>query len=410
MCTSVLIIGAGIGGLACALACQKVGIRATVLERAPELSIVGAGIQLSPNATRVLDYLGVWSALKPHVVHPRQHRFVAWDTGSSLLTTPLGQQVEDAFGTPYVHAHRADLLAALRSALDHSTELRLGAGVESVGQSADGAWAITTSGTRYDAQVIIAADGVRSQVRERMFAPESPQHSGCMAWRGLTPAADVQDLGFEHDSYIWMGPHRSVVIYYVSGGDALNWIGMGPSDGETRESWTTQGTVAEAQREFAGWHPMVQKLIERSAPPYKWALFDREPLSNWVDGRVVLMGDAAHAMLPYHAQGAAQSIEDAWVLTRSLELHDQDVAQGLAHYAGLRQTRTRQVQEASRAAERLFHLHEADAVQRRNQRFAVAQARIGDGFPPGQEWLYAYDAEAAVTGTDDDWQKLAWRG
>ena len=169
-----------------------------------------------------------------------------------------------------------------------------------------------------------------------------------------------------------------------------------------------QGTVAEALDEFAEWHPMIRGLIERSAPPYKWALYDREPLADWVSGNIALMGDAAHAMLPYHAQGAGQSIEDAWVLARALALH-QDTGAALNLYSTLRQPRTRQVQEASRAAEHLFHLHEPDEVARRNKRFSVAQTRIGDGFPPGQEWLFAYDAEAAATGADDEWRKLNWR-
>tara|TARA_B100000676_G_scaffold119928_2_gene119530 strand:+ start:656 stop:1885 length:1230 start_codon:yes stop_codon:yes gene_type:complete len=404
----VLIVGAGIGGLALAIACQRQNIRATVLERADALSIVGAGIQLSPNATRVLGYLGVWDTLVKDVVFPGKHRFVAWDTAEPLLVTPLGDTVAAAFGTPYAHAHRADLLRALQDALDERTRLVLDADVVSVGQAAERAFAVTRSGERYEADALIGADGVRSFIREQLFTPQPPKHSGCMAWRGLTPAADVADLGFAKDSYIWMGPRRSVVVYYVSGGTLLNWIGMGPSDGQTRESWTTQGTVTEALDEFAEWHPMIRGLIERSAPPYKWALYDREPLADWVSGNIALMGDAAHAMLPYHAQGAGQSIEDAWVLARALALH-QDTGAALNLYSTLRQPRTRQVQEASRAAEHLFHLHEPDEVARRNKRFSVAQTRIGDGFPPGQEWLFAYDAEAAATGADDEWRKLNWR-
>ena len=207
-----------------------------------------------------------------------------------------------------------------------------------------------------------------------------------------------------------MGPARSMVIYYVAGGEMLNWIGSGPSDGVTRESWTTQASVAEALQEFSGWHPMVRGLIERSAVPYKWALYDREPLDTWIRGRIGLIGDAAHAMLPYHAQGAAQCIEDAWILARALEQAGKDWALALQRYESLRQPRTRQVQEASRAAERLFHLQDDAAVARRNQRFADAQRRIGRGFPPGQEWLFAYDAEKAVTGNDAQWQSLGWSG
>jgi salicylate hydroxylase len=404
----VVVVGGGIGGLALALALRRSGVGCTVLERARDFDYVGAGIQLSPNATRVLGWLGVLEPLAGAMVRPGRHRFLDWRTGETLLATPLGSAVEAAFGSLYAHAHRADLLDAFRRALGDVSGVRFGVEVDRVEQDAGRAWAVCAGGERVAGDVVVGADGVRSLIREARFAPGVPRHSGCMAWRGLTPADAITDLGFERDSYIWMGPGRSVVIYYVAGGRLLNWIGIGPSDGETRESWTTPGTVEAALAEFDGWHPMVRTLIARSAPPFKWALYDREPLERWVDGRVALLGDAAHAMLPYHAQGAAQSIEDAWVLARALELGPDDPAAALRRYEDLRRPRTRQVQEASRAAERLFHLADPDAVAARNARFARAQARMGDGFPPGQEWLFAYDAERAVTGQDREWQALAW--
>lgn len=403
----VLIVGAGIAGLSLGLALRKVGIEFQILERAPELERVGAGIQLSPNATRVLDYLGVLEQLFSRIVRPGRHRFVDWETGEVMLVTPLGATVEAEFGAPYAHAHRADLLEVLANAIGDGCVL-LGANVSAVGGDEGDAW-VTVDGARIHGDVVVAADGVRSLVRETFFESVPPKASDCMAWRGLTDAQTIADLGFERDSYIWMGPGRSVVVYYVSSGQALNWIGIGPSDGETIESWTTQGTIEQALAEFEGWHPMVRGLMERSAPPFKWALYDREPLTEWVRGRIVLTGDAAHAMLPYHAQGAAQSIEDAWVLARSLEMATTP-DEGLAWYESLRRPRTRQVQEASRAAERLFHLARPDAVARRNARFARAQAEMDEGFPRGQAWLFAYDAEKAVLGNDSEWQALAWRG
>ena len=406
----VVIIGSGVGGLALALSFRKVGIDYVVLERATKLEFVGAGIQLSPNATRTLVQLDVLPYLQDDLVHPQRHRFVDWRSGETLLTTPLGRTVESSFGSVYAHAHRADLLNGFVAALGDNSGIELDREVTRVEQDSVGVTAHLANGNVVRGDVLIAADGVRSQIREHWFSPGAPRHSGCMAWRGLTPASAIADLGFERDSYIWMGPGRSMVIYYVAGGRLLNWIGSGPSDGQTRESWTMQATVTEALDEFSGWHPMVRALIERSAVPYKWALYDREPLASWIQGRIALIGDSAHAMLPYHAQGAAQCIEDAWVLARALQQSGPDFAAGLAHYERLRQPRTRQVQEASRAAERLFHLTDEDAVARRNRRFAKAQSRIGDGFPPGQEWLFAYDAERAVTSTDNEWQALGWSG
>ncbi len=404
----VVIVGGGVAGLALALGLRRQGIDYAVLEQAPRLEAVGAGIQLSPNATRALRHLGIGDRLDDFAVRPSWHRFVDWQDGRALLTTPLGDKVVAAFGSPYMHAHRADLLDAILQEIGDDPRIRLGVRVADVGEDGTSAWAELEGGERVTGDVLVAADGVRSRIREGLFAPEAPRFSGCMAWRGLTPADAVRDLGYERDSYIWMGPERSMVIYFVSGGRLINWIGIGPSDGDTRESWTTQGTTAAALKEYEGWHPMVRGLIERSAPPFKWALYDRAPLDDWRRGRIVLIGDAAHAMLPYHAQGAAQSIEDAWVLARRLALAP-DIDAALESYVALRRERTTQVQGASRAAQDLFHMSEPEAIERRNTRFAKMQANIGDGFPPGQEWLFAYDVEQAATEQDEGWRKLAWR-
>ncbi len=404
----VVIVGGGVAGLALALGLRRQGIDYVVLEQAPKFEAVGAGIQLSPNATRTLGYLGVMERLQARVVRPGHHRFVAWDTAEPLLTTPLGDAVHETFGTPYFHAHRADLLDAILAEIGEDDRIQMNAHVSEVGEDGARAWAELADGSRVEGDVLIAAEGVRSRIREQVFEPEAPQFSGCMAWRGLTPSSVAQSLGFEHDSYIWMGPKRSVVIYYVSGGELINWIGIGPSDGDTRESWTTQGTTEAALEEYDGWHPMVRGLIEQSAPPFKWALYDRQPLESWVQGRIALIGDAAHAMLPFHAQGATQSIEDAWVLARRLAL-SANADEALVSYQALRQERTAQVQGASRAAQTLFHMSDETALARRNQRFRSMQASIGEGFPPGQEWLFAYDPEKAASGEDSDWQKMAWR-
>lgn len=404
----IVIVGGGIAGLALALGLRRQGIDFALLEQAPRFEAVGAGIQLSPNATRALAHLGVADRLDAFAVRPGRHRFVSWEDGRALLTTPLGDAALAAFGSPYMHAHRADLLAAILAELGDDPRVRNSARVADVGQDESGAWAVLDNGETVRGDALIAADGVRSPIREALFAPEPPRFSGCMAWRGLAPADAIRHLGYERDSYIWMGPERSMVIYWVSGGRLLNWIGIGPSDGDTRESWTTRGTTEAALAEYAGWSPMVRGLIAASDPPFKWALYDRRPLEDWVQGRIALIGDAAHAMLPYHAQGAAQSIEDAWVLARRLALAE-TVEAGLQSYQDLRRERTAQVQGASRAAQDLFHLSEPEALERRNARFAKMQANIGLGFPPGQEWLFAYDVEAAATGGDAEWKKLAWR-
>lgn len=404
----VVIVGAGIGGIATALALGRAGIDHVVLEQAPALTAVGAGIQLSPNATRVLGLLGLGDALAAVAVRPGSHRFRDWKTGEDVLRTPLGDAAERVFGSSYFHAHRADLLDVLLAGLDRS-RLRLDARVVAIGQDADGAWAETADGRRERGDVLIGADGIHSLVRRELAGADRPRFSGYMAWRGLVPAERAAPLGIARDSHVWMGPGRSMVVYWVSAGRLLNWIAICPSDGEAEESWTAEGTTGAALRDYDGWHPEVTGLIAASEPPLKWAIYDRDPLPRWVDGRIALLGDAAHSMLPFHAQGVAQSIEDAWVLARALgEAGAAGATDALRRYEALRLERASHVQEMSRGIEHVVHAAEPEAVERRNRRFREQHAKHPDGFPPGQKWLYGYDAEAAVAGDEGEWRQARW--
>jgi salicylate hydroxylase len=412
----VIIIGCGIGGAATSLGLSRAGISHVVLEQAGELAEVGAGLQMSPNAMRVLRGLGLGDDISRFGVQPAAHRFTDWRSGEVLMQTPLMPLAEEVFGAPYLHAHRADLLNALVSRMAPDA-IRLNATVESVEQTRDGVTAHLRGGGVETGDVLIGADGIHSLVREQVFRPDPPRDSGCVAWRGLVPAKDAQALGFERNSYIWMGPDRSMVLYYVRGGDLFNWVGIGPFNAEARESWSAKGSKAAALREYDGWHAQITGLIEATDSLFMTALNDRDPLESWVEGRIALMGDAAHAMMPFHAQGAAQSIEDSWVLSRCLEdASDRDVPVALKKYETLRLARANRVQQQSRAAEHLFHMTDADEIARRNARFArhgasdVAsnQANNQGSFPPGQQWLFAYDAEKAVRGDDDEWRALSW--
>ena len=207
----------GIGGIALALTLRREGIDYVVLEQAPELTEVGAGIQLSSNGVRVLDYLGVAQELAAFAVEPGAHVFRDWKSGEELLRLPLCPQVREAFGAPYYHAHRADLLGALVRALD-GENLRLGCRVVDASFEPDGAEVELDDGTRVRGDILAAADGIHSVVRDRLFSPEAPVASGYAAWRGLVPAVEAERLGIERHSYIWLGPGRSMVLYYVSGG------------------------------------------------------------------------------------------------------------------------------------------------------------------------------------------------
>jgi salicylate hydroxylase len=229
-----------------------------------------------------------------------------------------------------------------------------------------------------------------------------------VAWRGLVPAERVTALGIPVVSGGWWGPERSVVHYFVSSGRLLNWIGIGRSSGDSRESWSAQGAVDEALAEFAGWHPRITEMIRATSHLLKMALYDRDPLPAWQQGRVALLGDAAHPMLPYHAQGAAQSIEDAYVLAGCLAAGRADPVAALARYVDLRKPRAEWVQKFSRDAEELFHMTDARAIARRDSQLRDNQARYPRGFPPGQEKLYGYDADAALRrGTDAEVDALS---
>jgi salicylate hydroxylase len=293
--------------------------------------------------------------------------------------------------------------------------------------------------------ILVGADGIHSLVRDQVFgataatAPEgadlSPASSqgspsggraradGYAAWRGLVSGETAASLGIERRSYIWLGPGRSVVLYYVSGGRLLNWIGIGRSDQAKRESWSATGSVEALLDDYAGWHPQIVGLMAATARPFITRLLDREPLPSWVNGRVVLLGDAAHAMLPYHAQGAVQSLEDAWVLARSIAIAstaasgaagsatgDAALREALLRYQRLRLDRATQVQAYSRAAQDWYHVSDPVEIARRDERFRAVARRGAGGFSPQQEWLYTYDAEKAALGEDDAWRAMKWGG
>jgi salicylate hydroxylase len=404
----LIVVGGGVGGLATALAARRRGLDVLLLEQAPALTAVGAGIQLSPNCTRVLDWLGVLPAVEAVSVKPAAHRFQAWDTGDLILETPLMPAAGERFGAPYMHAHRADLLDAMLTRV-RPGDLRLDAKVAQVTPHADHVEVTLAGGETVRGDVLVGADGIHSLVRDRLFRPDPPRRSGCTAWRGLIPRAAAEALGIERNSYIWMGPQRSLVVYYVAGGAKLNWVGLTPFDPEAAESWSATATTAALLAQYQGWHEQVIGMLSATERPFRTVVMDREPLPSWTDGRVALVGDAAHAMLPYHAQGAAQTIEDAWVLVRCLEEGAADVPAALARYQALRWERATTVQRQSREAERLFHLADAEEIRRRDDRMRRRGSAPG-GFTPGQAWLFSYDAEAAVTGADEDWRKLSWSG
>jgi salicylate hydroxylase len=391
----VLVAGGGIGGITCVLALRQHGIECQLFEQAPAFGQVGAGLQVSSNAARVLLKLGLGEALKRVATYPQGRDYRAWDNGDRLYYTPLGRRAEAHFGSPYYAAHRADLLDVLLSGLgEHG--FRLGSRVERVDQDAGSVTVTLADGSTASGDILIGADGIHSTVRAQLFGKELPRYTGNVAWRGLVPAERVAHLDLGHVVGVWMGPNRSIVQYYVSAGRTFNWIGISRSAEPARESWLAEGKVEDALAEYEGWHSTIRTIIGATPKVLRQALYDREPLPDWQAGRIVLLGDAAHPMMPFYAQGAAQSIEDAYVLAGCIAAAQQAPLEALARYVKLRQPRTAWMQGLAREEEELYQTNDAAAIKARNDRMRANRVPETATFPPEQERLYGYDAEKVL--------------
>jgi salicylate hydroxylase len=390
----VLIAGAGIGGLTAALALRQAGFDAHVYEQASVLREIGAGVAISPNAVKVLHRLGLTEALRTVGVVSHSMDSRDWESGALLGRVPLAEAAVKRWGAPFYHLHRADLHDALRVALG-DPHITLGARCVAVKQHDNGVTAGFADGRAARGELLIGADGIHSVVREHVAGPDRPIWSRQISWRGLAPATVGHEVGLEVRHHSFWGPRTQFVCFYVSAGRLVNWVGNTQSDDDWHEeSWSARGDRDEVLRLFAGWHPEVRALIAGTEQVFKWALFDRPPLETWTRGRVTLLGDAAHPMLPYMAQGASQSIEDAFVLASYLAADRDDPQSAIEVYAARRRERTDAVQAASREASRVVRLTDPEEVQARNARLADSPEAPIERF----DWIWSYDAELAMAG------------
>jgi salicylate hydroxylase len=388
---SVAVVGGGIGGLTAALCLLRAGLEVEVFEQAPRLAEVGAGVQVSPNASRVLHGLGLAGPLAATGVKPLAWHQRRWDDGRTLLRAPLAEALEATYGFPHYQLHRADLLAALAAAVPPE-RLRLGHRLVALTDHEDAVEARFANGHRARFDVLVGADGIHSAVREHLFGAEEARFTGCVAYRGVVPAERLRPLGLEVTAQIWMGPARHFVHYFIRDRRLVNFVAVVEHDEWTRESWTDRGEIADALAAFDGWHPQVRRIIGAADETFVWALFDRPPLRRWSAGRVTLLGDAAHAMLPFMAQGAAQSIEDGATLAaclRQLRPGAPEVAGALRRYEQARLPRTSRLQAMSAGNKTRFHLPDGPAQRERDGQLAAgSQAWSFNALG----WLYEHDA------------------
>lgn len=353
----IIICGAGIGGLTAALCLVHYGHDVTLIEQAAELGEIGAGLQVSPNAMRVFQALGMEEQIAQHAFRPEAIETRMGESGQTLFRIPLMAGAEPIWGAPYYHVHRADFIAALWQVLESRAPgcVRLDAALSAYEQDEAGVSVHLVSGEHLSGDVLIGADGIHSAVRTHMLGAEAPVFTGHMAWRAVVPIEQLGDKLPPPTACAWMGRGRHAVTYRLRGGALANFVGVVERNDWTGESWTEPGSKREALDDFVGWHPAVTRLVEAADTLYRWALFDRPPLRSWTAGRVALLGDAAHPMLPFLAQGAAMAVEDGWVLARELTAAAGDPAAGLTAYQGARFARTSHIQAASRANGKIFH-------------------------------------------------------
>lgn len=379
---TIVIAGAGIGGLTAALALASQGFRVLVLEKTGRLEEVGAGLQLSPNATRILIGLGLQPRLAPHVTTPASVSIMTARSGGEVIRLPLGSARDDA---PYWLVHRADLQSALLGAATAhpDIELRLGCPVDNFRATPAG---IAVNGE--DSLALIGADGAWSTVRRQVFPETRPQFSGLIAWRGTLETSRLDSHLIPHGVQLWMGPKAHLVVYPVSSGERINMVAIMPGTALQPGSNDT-GDAGEIRRHFAAsrWPANARAMIERIETWRRWPLFTIQDGGIWHEGAVALLGDAAHAMLPFAAQGAGMAIEDAAVLAQCLGTAGDDadrIAPALARYAALRQPRVAHVQRTARQSGQIYHLRGPLALARDLTMRALGAGRL----QARQDWIY----------------------
>jgi salicylate hydroxylase len=388
-----LIAGGGIGGLAAAIGLLQRGFDVEVYEQAGELREIGAGIQISPNGNRALDWLGVFERLKALSIDTAGKEIRLWNTGKTWTLFDLGPEAIRKYGYPYMTVFRPDLLKVLGDRVREMKPeaIRLGARAMDVAQDADSVTLRLEDSREVRGDLLVGADGVYTRMRASLFGPDEIEFSGMVAWRALIPMAALPAHLSRPVALNWVGPGGHVVHYPVQGGRLMNFVGTLEGQPWSGPPWSMPSSREECEAAFAGWHEDVLTMVRQAPSLSKWAICGRPFLDTWTRGRATLLGDACHATLPFLAQGAVQSIEDGVVLARCLEKYAPDVPKALQRYDELRRPHAYRMVRGAADNTRRFH-NPALAAPETAEAF-VSREWQSQAISDRYDWLFTYQAD-----------------
>jgi salicylate hydroxylase len=388
----VLVAGGGIGGLAAALALARQGLSVKVFEQAPEIGEIGAGIQLGPNAFAAFDALGIGERARGRAVYTERMVMLDAIDESEVASVPVGEPFRARFKNPYAVIHRADVHKSLLEGVEATEriELHTSTRVERIEQRADGVVAIDAGGRSFVGSALIGCDGVKSVVREQ-YVGDTVRVSGHVVYRAVVDAPDFPaDLRWNAPA-VWCGPNCHLVHYPLRGGDQYNVVVTFHSN--KQETWSvTEGSRDEVLSYFNGISERPRQLLHLPKSWKRWATADREPIGRWTFGRVTLLGDAAHPMLQYLAQGACMALEDAVTLGEALRKNSGDFSRAFDHYQRSRVTRTARVVLSAREMGRIYHAKGVERLVRND----LWKGRAPERFYDAMEWLYGWRVETCL--------------
>lgn len=386
----IIIAGGGIGGMTAALALLKKGFSVRLLERAPQLGEVGAGLQNSPNAVRVLYALGIGPEIEKTCYVPIARELRMWDTGIGPKRPTPNSEMITKYGYSHINMHRADLHSTLVQAVGKYPKGVIQLNAEVVGfTNEDNCVSVKLqTGEIIRGSALIGADGIHSKTRQQLYGVSEPKYTGAMVWRGTAPIEKLPAGMRNRNGETWVGPNGHISLYPIRKGQLINFVGHLDRPKWTEPGWIVQGSKAELASDFTGWHDEIQTIIGAIESPSKWGLFLRDTLPAWSEGRATLLGDACHPMLPYLGQGANMAIEDAFVLATCLEAYSEDLPEGLKKYAAARTARTARVVQLSANNVKYFRTPESLTAEQGTAWLSDSWASQMDL----RDWIYSYDA------------------